>query len=216
MIAAARKAKRQLGIGYRQHFEPYNLEMIRIARARELGALKFIDATAGTIPVEPNQWRLDKKLAGGGSMVDIGIYALQAVRTISGEEPVSVSARATITDPREVQGHRRDAGVLTDVPERHPRVVRQHLRRARQPRRRRRRRRPLRPRAGALLSRHQGLPQRRQAVRVPRHRSVRRRDGRLRRLRARRRSRPACPARKGCATSASSTPFIAPPPPAAT
>jgi len=71
--------------------------MIRIARARELGVMKFITATAGTIP-EPKQWRLDKKLAGGGSMVDIGIYALQAARAISGEEPVSVSARATVTD----------------------------------------------------------------------------------------------------------------------
>jgi len=97
MIAAARKAGRQLGIGYRLHFEPYNLEMIRIARARELGVMKFITATAGTIP-EPKQWRLDKKLAGGGSMVDIGIYALQAARSITGEEPVSVSARATVTD----------------------------------------------------------------------------------------------------------------------
>jgi predicted dehydrogenase len=98
MIAAARKAGRQLGVGYRLHFEPYNLEMVRIARARELGATKFITATAGTIP-EPKQWRLDKKLAGGGSMVDIGIYALQAARYVSGEEPVSVSARVTVTDP---------------------------------------------------------------------------------------------------------------------
>jgi predicted dehydrogenase len=97
MIAAAKKAGRQLGVGYRLHFEPYNLELIRIARARELGALKFIAATAGTIP-DPGQWRLDKKLAGGGSMVDIGIYALQAVRYVSGEEPVSVSARLGITD----------------------------------------------------------------------------------------------------------------------
>ena len=98
MIAAARKAGRQLGIGYRLHFEPYNQELIGVARARELGALKFITATAGTIPVEPKQWRLDKKLAGGGSMVDIGICALQAVRCVTGEEPASVSARATITD----------------------------------------------------------------------------------------------------------------------
>ena len=100
MIAAATKAKRQLGIGYRLHFEPYNLGMIRVARARELGALKFIAATAGTIPVEPGQWRLDKKLAGGGSMVDIGIYALQAVRTVSGEEPVvGVGARRSSPTP---------------------------------------------------------------------------------------------------------------------
>jgi predicted dehydrogenase len=98
MIAEAKKQSRQLGIGYRQHFEPYNQELIRIARTRELGTPKFITATAGTIPVEPGQWRLDKKLAGGGSMVDIGIYALQATRFISGEEPASVSARMTITD----------------------------------------------------------------------------------------------------------------------
>jgi predicted dehydrogenase len=97
MIAAARKAGRRLGVGYRLHFEPYNLELCRIARARELGALKFIAATAGTIP-DRGQWRLDKKLSGGGSMVDIGIYALQAVRYVSGEEPISVSARMTITD----------------------------------------------------------------------------------------------------------------------
>src|SRR5262245_6296903 len=98
MIAAAKKASRQLGIGYRLPFEPYNLEMMRIARARELGAIKFITATAGTIPRDPKEWRLDRKLAGGGSMVDIGIYALQAARYVSGEEPASVSARATITD----------------------------------------------------------------------------------------------------------------------
>jgi predicted dehydrogenase len=98
MIAACKQAKRQLAIGYRLHFEPYNQEMIRLARRRELGALKFLTATAGTIPVDLKQWRLDKKLSGGGSLVDIGIYALQAVRYVSGEEPVSVSARQTVTD----------------------------------------------------------------------------------------------------------------------
>jgi predicted dehydrogenase len=98
MVAEAKKQSRQLGVGYRQHFEPYNQELIRIARTRELGTPKFISATAGTIPVEPGQWRLDKKLSGGGSMVDIGIYALQATRFVSGEEPISVSARMTITD----------------------------------------------------------------------------------------------------------------------
>jgi predicted dehydrogenase len=98
MIAACREAKRQLGVAYRLHFEPYNLELVRLARSGELGALKFISAIAGTIP-QPNQWRLDPKLSGGGSMVDIGIYALQAARMIAGEEPVAVSARATMTDP---------------------------------------------------------------------------------------------------------------------
>jgi predicted dehydrogenase len=99
MIAACKKAKRQLAIAYRLHFEPYNLELIRLARERELGTIKFMDAVAGTRVDDPKQWRLDKKLAGGGSLMDIGIYALQAVRYVSGEEPVSVSARQTVTDP---------------------------------------------------------------------------------------------------------------------
>jgi predicted dehydrogenase len=99
MIAACKKANRTLGIGYRLHFEPYNLELVRIAKSRELGTMRVITASAGTIP-EPTNWRLDKKLAGGGSMVDIGIYALQAVRYVSGEEPVQVSARQGTTDPK--------------------------------------------------------------------------------------------------------------------
>ena len=104
MIAACKKAGRQLGIGYRLHFEPYNLELARLACERELGAVKFIDAIAGTLVTDPTQWRLDKKLAGGGSMVDIGIYALQAVRMVTGEEPVTVTARQTITDPKKFKG----------------------------------------------------------------------------------------------------------------
>ena len=41
---------------------------------------------------DPAQWRLNKTLAGGGSLMDIGIYSLQATRYITGEEPVEVSA----------------------------------------------------------------------------------------------------------------------------
>jgi len=51
---------------------------------------------------DPNQWRLKKDLAGGGSMMDIGIYALQAARYLSGEEPTEVNALiyTTPNDPR--------------------------------------------------------------------------------------------------------------------
>jgi predicted dehydrogenase len=104
MIAACKKAGRQLGIAYRLHFEPHNLEMVRIARQRELGAIKLIDASACIVTGDPRQWRLDKKMSGGGSLVDIGIYALQAARYVSGEEPVTVSARQTITDHAKFKG----------------------------------------------------------------------------------------------------------------
>src|SRR4029079_15937094 len=41
---------------------------------------------------DPTQWRLKKQYAGGGSLMDIGIYALNACRYLSGEEPVEVTA----------------------------------------------------------------------------------------------------------------------------
>lgn len=99
MIAACKAAKVKLAIGYRLHFEPNNLEMVRLAREKTFGAVKVIETAAGFPIGDPKQWRLDKKLSGGGSLLDIGIYALQAARYISGEEPVSVSAQWSITDP---------------------------------------------------------------------------------------------------------------------
>ena len=99
MIAACQAARRKLAIGYRLHFEPNNLEMARLAREKVFGAVKVIDAAAGFRIGDPAQWRLDKALSGGGSLLDIGIYALQAARYIAGEEPVAVSAQWSITDP---------------------------------------------------------------------------------------------------------------------
>jgi len=102
MIDAARKADRKLMVAYRCRYEPYNVEAIRIARAHELGPTKVILADAGWKIGDPTQWRLNKKLAGGGSLMDIGIYALQAARYLSGEEPVEVNAAmyTTPNDPR--------------------------------------------------------------------------------------------------------------------
>jgi predicted dehydrogenase len=99
MIDACKTAGKQLAIGYRLHFEPNHLECARLAREKVLGGLKFIEAGFGFQIGDPNQWRLKKALSGGGPMMDVGIYALQAMRYLSGEEPVAVSAIATTTDP---------------------------------------------------------------------------------------------------------------------
>jgi predicted dehydrogenase len=99
MIAACKQAGRQLAIGYRLHFEPNHLECVRIARSKMWGDLKMIEASFGFQIGDPTQWRLKKALAGGGCLMDVGIYALQATRYLSGEEPISVSATSTVTDP---------------------------------------------------------------------------------------------------------------------
>jgi predicted dehydrogenase len=99
MIDACKKAGRQLAIGYRLHFEPNNLECVRLAREKVFGDLKFIEADFGFRIGDPKQWRLNRALAGGGPLMDVGIYALQATRYITGEEPVLVTAVETVTDP---------------------------------------------------------------------------------------------------------------------
>jgi predicted dehydrogenase len=102
MIDACKTAGKKLMIGYRQQYEPYNREVIRRARAKDLGDLKFITADNGQNQGDPNQWRLKKALSGGGSLPDVGIYCLNATRYITGEEPVEVFARmwSTPGDPR--------------------------------------------------------------------------------------------------------------------
>ncbi len=92
MIDAGKKADRKLMVAYRCRYEPYNLEMIRVARSQEFGQVKVIIADAGFPIGDPTQWRLKKALSGGGSLMDIGIYALQAARYLSGEEPTELNA----------------------------------------------------------------------------------------------------------------------------
>jgi predicted dehydrogenase len=94
MIASAKAANRMLAVAYRCQFEPHHLECMRIAHSKELGAVKIIDACFAA-NVEPGGWRLQRSLAGGGPLMDLGIYALQASRYLTGEEPTWVSATAT-------------------------------------------------------------------------------------------------------------------------
>jgi predicted dehydrogenase len=102
MMAAAAEAKRELMVAYRLRYEPFTQEMIRLGRERELGAIRALGCEAGFRIGNPNQWRLSKSAAGGGSMMDIGIYAVNAARYLSGEEPVEVMATESTdrNDPR--------------------------------------------------------------------------------------------------------------------
>ncbi len=91
MIDASRKAGKMFSIGYRLHFEPYNKEMMRLGQEKVYGNLKRIIAQDGMNGTEG--WRLDKELAGGGPLMDVGIYCVQAARYVAGMEPVAVTAK---------------------------------------------------------------------------------------------------------------------------
>jgi len=98
MIAECRDAGVKLSIGYRCQYEPHHLECMRLAREEEFGEAKIIQAGFGFRLTDRGQWRLRRDLAGGGALMDAGIYALQACRYLSGEEPIEVAAFETKTD----------------------------------------------------------------------------------------------------------------------
>src|SRR6187551_3241360 len=111
MVAAAKANNRQLGVAYRVHFEPTNREAKRRIAAGELGAIRAVHNAHGfnaNPEFPPHKWRLQKALAGGGSMFDIGIYGLNTSLLMLGDDPVALSANYIYPkdDPRfrEVEG----------------------------------------------------------------------------------------------------------------
>ena len=100
MITACKKAGKKLSIGYRLHFEPFNLEMMRLGQQKVYGKLLQIDCANGFVyGGDPNAWRLKKAMAGGGGLMDMGVYCIQGARYTTGEEPLYVTAREEKTKP---------------------------------------------------------------------------------------------------------------------
>ena len=91
MIDACNKAGVQLAVGYRLHYEPTQLEIKRLGQQKVFGQVRLIEASLGFKAQEG--WRLHKSLAGGGPLMDVGIYCIQSSRYVLGEEPISVTAQ---------------------------------------------------------------------------------------------------------------------------
>ena len=102
MIDACARAGRHLMIAYRCQYEPNSRALQTMVRDRRYGAPLLYDAVNTQNMAAPTQWRFSKALAGGGALPDIGLYCLNGVRFLSGEEPVEVFARtfSTPNDPR--------------------------------------------------------------------------------------------------------------------
>ncbi len=98
MITACEKAGVQLSVGYRLYFEPHHLEMRRLAAEKAFGAVKVVESGLGFTVPGPNSWWLDKKIGGGGAIMDLGVYAIQGARRILNEDPISVTAQAFTFD----------------------------------------------------------------------------------------------------------------------
>ena len=108
-VAACESAGVPLMTAYRMQTDPL---FRRLREFLDDGGIGTVTRLAGdfTFPVlagsrGPDQWRLDRELAGGGALVDVGVYLLNTTRFLLGEEPESVS------------GHTRTSGPFSDVDE---------------------------------------------------------------------------------------------------
>ena len=111
MIRSVEQNNVKLMIAYRLHFEPANLRAVEIAQSGELGELRIFSSVFSQQVPEGNV-RL-KKSAGGGPLMDMGVYPINASRYLFREEPIEVTAvGANSGDPRFKEVHEMVAAVL--------------------------------------------------------------------------------------------------------
>ena len=93
MIASCKAAKVKLAVGYRLRYDLYHREMMRLAREQDFGPFMKMTGDRGFV-FGQRAWRIEKKLAGGGPMMDLGIYIVQgACMAANGATPIAVTAQ---------------------------------------------------------------------------------------------------------------------------
>ncbi len=97
MINACRRAGVKLMIAYRCQYQPLHLKAIQLIRSGAIGQVQAIESAFG-FNIKPGEWRLNRKMAGGGPLMDVGIYALNACRYLTGEEPADIKANSSVID----------------------------------------------------------------------------------------------------------------------
>jgi glucose-fructose oxidoreductase len=100
MIAACRAGQARLMIAYRLHFEASNLRALDLVRRKKLGEPRFFNSSF-SFQIAADNVRLNPAGEGGGALYDIGVYCINAARTLFGDEPTEVSCLAARgSDPR--------------------------------------------------------------------------------------------------------------------
>ncbi|MDQ8202569.1 Gfo/Idh/MocA family oxidoreductase [Pelagicoccus sp. SDUM812003] len=99
MIDACKANGVTLNVGYRLHHDPHHDALREAAKTLPLGPVTSIQSEFGFRMKDLSHWRLHKELSGGGPLMDVGIYCIQAARYCTDEEPIAVTAREYKTDP---------------------------------------------------------------------------------------------------------------------
>jgi predicted dehydrogenase len=96
MVAACRKSRVLLMTAYRKYFEPSTLFLKHLVDNGSLGQLHAMHTSFSELfnPKTTPAWLLDRALAGGGPMMDLGVYCVNTTRWLAGEDPVEAVAHS--------------------------------------------------------------------------------------------------------------------------
>ncbi len=102
MVEACEANRVDLMTAYRKYFEPGSVALKKLITGGKLGRLRHMFSTYTEI-VEPNKakaWQLNRKMAGGGSLMDLGVYCVNTMRWLAGTSPVDATAHSWTEDPK--------------------------------------------------------------------------------------------------------------------
>jgi predicted dehydrogenase len=99
MIHATKARRLKLMIAYRLHFEEANLRAVELTQGGVLGQPKaFSSLFAHQVREGDIRWRPEE---GGGGLLDLGVYPINAARSLFRDEPIEVMAMVPpVTDER--------------------------------------------------------------------------------------------------------------------
>ncbi len=100
MVEACKANRVRLMIAYRKYFEPGSLALKKLITSGKLGRLKHMFSTYTETVAPSKTWQLNRKLAGGGSLMDLGIYCVNNMRWLAGSNPIEATAQAWTEDPK--------------------------------------------------------------------------------------------------------------------
>jgi predicted dehydrogenase len=93
MVKTCREARVLLMTAYRKYFEPACLYLKQLVRSGTLGRIDLIHTSFSELyaPGVSPDWLLHSRLAGGGPLMDLGIYCVNTSRWLVEEDPVQVN-----------------------------------------------------------------------------------------------------------------------------
>jgi predicted dehydrogenase len=102
MVDACRQNGVLLMTAYRKYFEPSTLYLKSLLSSGALGRVDMIHTSFSEIfnPSIAPSWLLDPALAGGGPLMDLGVYCVNTSRWLAGEDPVEATAQTWRHDTR--------------------------------------------------------------------------------------------------------------------